>query len=55
MNTYLSGSGHPFDGFNMRGPFSTQEEAIVYGERVGEADWWVGELTKLDPNVTEPT
>lgn len=39
--------GNPVDGFNFRGPFTTREEAIAYGDPIQE-EWWVADLVAPD-------
>jgi hypothetical protein len=41
-------TGNPVDGFKFYGPFIDVEDAQAQGE-VGDADWWIADLT--DPDV----
>jgi hypothetical protein len=41
-------TGNPVDGFRFFGPFTDMVDAQAQGE-VGDADWWVADLT--DPDV----
>lgn len=45
--------GNPVDGLSFYGPFENSEEAIDFGDRNADTDWWITELSKVE--VWEPT
>jgi hypothetical protein len=36
--------GNPVGGFRFVGPFETNDEAIDFGNDIGEGDWWIADL-----------